>query len=628
MTGETGMRKLFLIGCVSLGSALWAQDAAEVDIGDAAIGKEVNLLEERADPLAPAIPDLPPPPPPPPPLLLPPPGGSPKTEGDFEVKTLDLKGDLELLEERGLLADLQALEGSRQPVSDIEMAIQTARSKLHDQGLFLADIAPTFKKDGTLELLVDQGRVGEVNYFELPSEYPETTPAQRSAQREPYDGHFGRNQLDGRLEMRAGEAFNYNHLHRNLVAANAHPDMLINTDLKIRREEVDGTPQRYIDMDLYVQDRFPLHGVIEYKNTGTEHTEDDRLLLTLQHFNLTKRDDSLTVHVPLSAPDVQVLQAIASSYIVPVEGGGISLFGGGSRLDIDELVPNLNLESTGWFVGTRGFRHLMDTDRRTLNLAAGATYRVIDETLDLIDSPDDEESSVGVLPIALSLVYNDKVADELRGRSFLTAVTSYNVGGPLGVTDEDDLALQRPGGERDYWVHSLQLARIQGLGGTFDPRGGGYPDESYLFLLLNGQYSADPLLAAEQLVAGGLETVRGYPERDVSGDRGFHGKLELRSPILRGLVTRQFVDKKNLDEMQKQPIDYFQLVTFMDFGRTELIATEHNEPVEHDLLSVGVGLRFSLTKYSQFKLSYGWPLEDTPNSDEDGRFHFSLQAQF
>lgn len=623
------MYKKIIICSLSSVTLLWGQNSAEVG-GAAAVGEQqVKELQQQASQGL-LIPDANPAgPPPPPPLLLPP--ALPEISGDqneFEVKQLSLQGDVAMLENYGLLAGLQALEGRTLKISEIEAQVQAARKTLLDQGLFLADIVPTFKKDGSLALLADAGRVGNLAFYTIDTPYADTTPSQRAAERAVYQGYFSAGQIDRRLDMRPGAPFNYNHLHRNMVEVNAHPDLMLNTDLKIRREEVDGVPQRLIDMDLYVKDRFPLHGIIEYKNTGTRNTEDDRLLLTLQHFNLSKRDDTLTVNVPLSAPDVEVLQAISAAYILPTGFGGVSVFGGGSRLDIPELIPNLNLEANGWFVGTRGFKRLMESDSRMFNFALGTTYREISETLDIIDSPDDDESSVAVLPITASLVFADKTPDVMRGRTYVTALSSFNAGGPLGITDEEDLRVQRPGAERDYWVQSLQLARIQGLGGSFDPRSGTHPGESYLFMNLSAQYSADPLVAAEQFVVGGLETVRGYPEREVSGDRGFFAKAELRSPVFRGLATQYFVDKQNLDEREKQPLDYYQAVAFVDYSHVDLIETETTDSDSFDLLGVGVGVRLSISKYTQFKFDYGWPLEETENSDSSGRFHFSLQAQF
>lgn len=47
---------------------------------------------------------------------------------------------------------------------------------------------------------------------------------------------------------------------------------------------------------------------------------------------------------------------------------------------------------------------------------------------------------------------------------------------------------------------------------------------------LEGQWSEKPLVSAEQFGAGGANSVRGYPERVLSGDSGAVASLELRAP--------------------------------------------------------------------------------------------------
>jgi hypothetical protein len=46
------------------------------------------------------------------------------------------------------------------------------------------------------------------------------------------------------------------------------------------------------------------------------------------------------------------------------------------------------------------------------------------------------------------------------------------------------------------------------------------------------------------------------------------------------------------------------------------------------LLSVGLGLRLAVTGYTQLKLDYGFPLEETFLSDSSGRGHVAFEFQF
>jgi hypothetical protein len=46
------------------------------------------------------------------------------------------------------------------------------------------------------------------------------------------------------------------------------------------------------------------------------------------------------------------------------------------------------------------------------------------------------------------------------------------------------------------------------------------------------------------------------------------------------------------------------------------------------LLSVGPGLRYSLSEYALLRLDWGFPLEETFESDHAGRGHLNFQLQF
>jgi hemolysin activation/secretion protein len=153
-----------------------------------------------------------------------------------------------------------------------------------------------------------------------------------------------------------------------------------------------------------------------------------------------------------------------------------------------------------------------------------------------------------------------------------------------------------------------------------------------VFGRLDLQYSNGSLIPSEQMAAGGMESVRGYPERDVSGDSGVIGSVEFRSPVFAGALSA-FNSGARLGG---SPIDdKIQVIGFVDGGHVQR-NEQISEIKEHDfdLLSVGVGLRYSLTQYAQMRLDYGYPIEQTDTQafkndvEGAGRLHFSLQAQF
>ena len=90
--------------------------------------------------------------------------------------------------------------------------------------------------------------------------------------------------------------------------------------------------------------------------------------------------------------------------------------------------------------------------------------------------------------------------------------------------------IQRQTAEADYWVERLQLARIQPLSFR-EPDPEQQAKQWILFGKLDGQLASGALVPAEAKAVGGLDNVRGYKEREVLGDNGISGTLEVRSPI-------------------------------------------------------------------------------------------------
>ncbi|NKB24680.1 MAG: hypothetical protein GKR87_09975 [Kiritimatiellae bacterium] len=164
--------------------------------------------------------------------------------------------------------------------------------------------------------------------------------------------------------------FDYNRFYEDLYKVVTHPDAEMDTELRVRKEIVDGREHRVVDMDFTVEERVPLHAVLTLKNTGTKATDELRGGLTLQHFNLTKHDDVLTLTIPVSV-DLETVRSVVGSYYLPYDygnGGAFSLYGGYTKLDTEDFVPGIDLHGEGGFVGLQGAYKLIDNDDHELHL--------------------------------------------------------------------------------------------------------------------------------------------------------------------------------------------------------------------------------------------------------------------
>jgi hemolysin activation/secretion protein len=113
------------------------------------------------------------------------------------------------------------------------------------------------------------------------------------------------------------------------------------------------------------------------------------------------------------------------------------------------------------------------------------------------------------------------------------------------------------------------------------------------------QLANHPLFTMEQIALGGFSTVRGYRENQVVRDEGVVSSLEVRVPVWR--------DPERLGTIQLAP--------FVDFGH----AWDH--PARADsyastLASVGIGLRWSLSRYLDARIYWGQNLTSVTTSGD------------
>ncbi|WP_071518590.1 ShlB/FhaC/HecB family hemolysin secretion/activation protein [Geitlerinema sp. PCC 9228] len=156
-----------------------------------------------------------------------------------------------------------------------------------------------------------------------------------------------------------------------------------------------------------------------------------------------------------------------------------------------------------------------------------------------------------------------------------------------------------PDGRFFSWIARLQ--RVQRIG-----------KDHLLVLAANLQLSPDGLLAPEQFIIGGGQSLRGYRQNVRSGDNGLRASVEGRFTVAR--------DEAGLPTMQLAP--------FLDMGTVWNVEDNPNPlPDETFLLAVGLGMFWEPVPNFEVRLDYGIPLIDLDdrgdNIQEDG-LHFRV----
>lgn len=510
---------------------------------------------------------------------------------------------------------LAALGPGDKTLEDVRNAIVAVRDELIKEGYYLCRISLS-KEDGydastgTLAVIVDEGRFGKINLvFDAEDE----------------EGRwYSRAQMLRRLKsIEEGSTFDYTVLKGALFDANASPDINIDTAVGVRKEMTGDGPDRRVarwaDMDLTVRESCPFHAVWELNNYGMEEVEEWQTSLTLQYLNLTKHDDVLTFSPSMSFGGE--IWSLAGSYMLPHwwwNGGNTTLYGGYSQLDVDDVVPKLDLEGSGWFVGLQHSENIIDNDQHLLAVSAGVLWRYIEDRYTALGYKLNERGA-SIMPVSLALSYTAKRPDGLGGRNFGTVQGVYNL-----MNGDDKLDEMWTKAEEHYWLLRAQLARLQPLFGWFDQKSNLDLHQWMLFMKLEGQYTSDTLIPVEKLALGGYNCLRGYHARGYLGDYGVYGTFELRTPILVDAFASLFGDRTD-----KTPIDRLQFLGFIDWGYLAYNDLPSGYDDSEFLYSAGFGARMAVTKYTQLKCDIAFPLKDSDWADDDDfEVYFSLQMQF
>jgi len=131
------------------------------------------------------------------------------------------------------------------------------------------------------------------------------------------------------------------------------------------------------------------------------------------------------------------------------------------------------------------------------------------------------------------------------------------------------------------------------------------------------QLSNHPLMPLEQIGAGGLDTVRGYPDNELVRDQAVIASIELRAQIYRSSNGRHRL----------------QLAPFVDFAQGWDRKRAGVEPrKDRTLLSLGMGLRYRMARLLRAEVYWGLgrnaDASDAAVGLQQHGVHFRLRADF
>jgi hemolysin activation/secretion protein len=293
------------------------------------------------------------------------------------------------------------------------------------------------------------------------------------------------------------------------------------------------------------------------------------------------------------------LQRFDGRYEIPFTayGTALDLRGEVSRSEVVENpLDDLDLSSEYESFGIGFSQPLHRTTRSTLLVGVLAEWRRTTSKLDgsrftFPDSgSDDGRSQVAVLRFYQEWTY--------RGRNQVFAARSTLSRGLdiLGATDGTE---GPPDATFLAWLAQVQWAVRFG------------PTDLEAILRTDLQLTSSPLLSLEQFAVGGHASVRGYRENQLVRDQGWVSSIELRQPVWRW----------------PDGVSRLELLTFFDNGRS----WNSNRPSQgqQSIRSVGLGLRFAVTRFIDAQITWGEQLKnvDTSGDLQDDGVQFRVEVR-
>jgi hemolysin activation/secretion protein len=389
-------------------------------------------------------------------------------------------------------------------------------------------------------------------------------------------------------------------IDRDIQLTNSNPAKHVNVSLSA------GARPGEIDADVNVTDDDPVQYLVGYNNTGNGMTGRHRLSVGIEHANLFDLDHVGTLQYQTSPENPGRVRIFSGGYRVPLYAHAASFdaFVAHSTVNNGTTATTagpLTFTGRGTIIGLRANRHLDRIGEYDHQLTLGLDRRDYRDDCAIGDfgAAGCGSAAVDVTTVPVSLSYTGQLSGSGYAYGFNGGL-SVNAGGSAARTFE----AARAGAKRRYVLSRVSVfAQKQVLASVA------------LHARAEAQYSAHALISAEKFGIGGANSVRGYAERELSGDSGL---------LLRGEASAASIEWAQ--GIRLRPY------AFIDHGR---VTNRGDLPCRGvastscQLTGAGIGARLSLRKRANASLDVARAMEDGASSEQgDVRAHLALNLAF
>lgn len=462
-----------------------------------------------------------------------------------------------VLPDATVAAILQAHTGPERRFADIEAARRALEAAYLQAGYSTVRVTLPEQEvsGGTVRLRVQEMRLGRVELL--------------AAQHHDFD-NVGAS-LPG---LQADQVPNTTAIAESLRLANENPSKQTYLLLK------PAATGSHVDALIRLEDEKPWKVFTTADNTGTVDTGRTRIGIGYQHANLFNRDHVATVQYVSSAEKPNDVRVFGFGYRLPLyaQADALDLYAGYSDVDSGTVAGLFNVSGKGSILGLRYTYNFAKNSSVENKLAAGVDYRAYENDIDLSGTQLGNEVTVHPVNLTWSSLWKNERA-QLGG--YLSWLKNLPGG---GKGRDSDFAAARNGADANYHLTRAGGSASQQILADWQLR-----------LSADGQYSDEALVPGEQFGIGGQDSVRGFPERAISGDRGWRGGIELFTPDL-GELT-------GISEARLRASIFF------ESGHIDRLQALPGEVVSEGIASTGLGLRLGVGKALSVRLDYGHVLD-------------------
>jgi hemolysin activation/secretion protein len=470
----------------------------------------------------------------------------------FEIARFAVAGNT-LLPDHEIDRAVAPYAGKDRDFGDVQRALEALEALYHERGYNVVTVQLPEQElgGGVVRLNVVQTKIGKV-----------TVTGNRV-----FSEANVRASMPGLVE---GSTPNLKQVSANLRLANESPAK------KLKLALGSGERDDEVDARLDVVDEHAWKALLNFDNTGTESTGKTHAGVVLQHANLWGRDHVGSLQYTTTAEHPDKVAVWGAGYHIPLYalGDSVDLFGSYSNVDSGHVSAglfDLAVSGKGSVYGARYNHPLARRGDYDARIVSGIDYKSYRNSV--VFAGQDFGNDVTVRP--LSLAYSGSLALADSQLDFALTFVTNVAGGPRGRAA--DFERVRSGARADWKALRFSGSWVRALAAGWQGR-----------LLVGGQYTRDALVPGEQFGAGGSTSVRGFNERDMSGDSGLLANLELYTPQLCAGEHLQC-----------------RVLAFYDTAHGK---RNHALPGELDAATIGsagVGLRLSAGSAASVQLDYG-----------------------